>query len=73
MMFARFKLSAWLALACLAPILALAQEATIRKNLSERLANLPKIDEISKTPMNGLYELRMGNDCLLYTSPSPRD
>jgi len=41
-----------------------AQEATIRKNLTERLGNLPKIDEISKTPMNGLYEVRMGNDIM---------
>jgi thiol:disulfide interchange protein DsbC len=40
------------------------QEATIRKNLTERLTNLPKIDEISKTPMNGLYEVRMGNDVM---------
>jgi thiol:disulfide interchange protein DsbC len=64
MMFARFTLSAWLALALLTPTLALAQEATIRKNLAERLPNLPKIDEISKTPMNGLYELRMGNDVM---------
>ncbi len=43
---------------------AFAQEATIRKNLSERLSNLPKIDEISKTPMNGLYEVRMGSDIM---------
>jgi thiol:disulfide interchange protein DsbC len=42
----------------------MAQEATIRKNLSERLSNLPKIDEISKTPMNGLYEVRMGNEVM---------
>ena len=42
----------------------MAQEATIRKNLSERLSNLPKIDEVSKTPMNGLYEIRMGNDVM---------
>lgn len=41
-----------------------AQEATIRKSLTERLPNLPKIDEISKTPMNGLYEVRMGNDVM---------
>lgn len=41
-----------------------AQEAAIRKSLSERLANLPKIDEISKTPMNGLYEVRMGSDVM---------
>ena len=41
-----------------------AQEATLRKNLAERLPTLPKIDEVSKTPMNGLYELRMGNDVM---------
>ena len=41
-----------------------AQEASIRKNLTERLPNLPKIDEISKTPMNGLFEIRMGNDVM---------
>jgi thiol:disulfide interchange protein DsbC len=42
----------------------LAQEASIRKNLTERLPNLPKIDEISKTPMSGLFEIRMGNDVM---------
>ena len=41
-----------------------AQEATIRKNLAERLPNMPKIDEVSKTPMNGLYEVRMGSDIM---------
>lgn len=45
---------------------AVAQEAMIRKNLAERLPNLPKIDEISRTPMAGLYELRIGND-IVYT------
>jgi thiol:disulfide interchange protein DsbC len=39
-----------------------AQDALIRKNLSERLPNLPKIDEISKTPVPGLYEVRIGQD-----------
>ena len=37
-----------------------AQEAAIRKTLSERLPLLPKIDEIRKTPMAGLYEVRVG-------------
>ena len=41
-----------------------AQEAAIRKNLTERLPNIPKIDEVSKTPMNGLYEVRMGGDIM---------
>ena len=49
-----------------APTLALAQEAVIRKNLAERLPNLPKIDEISKTPVPGLYEVRIGTE-IVYT------
>ncbi|GLS15460.1 MULTISPECIES: DsbC family protein [Hydrogenophaga] len=44
-----------------------AQEATIRKNLAERLPNLPKIDEVSKTPMPGLYEVRINGNEVLYT------
>jgi thiol:disulfide interchange protein DsbC len=44
----------------------LAQEAVIRKNLAERLPDLPKIDEVSKTPIPGLWEVRIGNE-LLYT------
>jgi thiol:disulfide interchange protein DsbC len=46
---------------------ALAQEATIRKNLGERLPNLPRIDEISKTPMNGLFEVRLNGTEIFYT------
>ena len=43
-----------------------AQEATIRKHLSERIPQLAKIDEVSKTPMPGLFEVRMGTD-IIYT------
>ncbi|MBT9489301.1 MAG: DsbC family protein [Rubrivivax sp.] len=50
----------------LATGLALAQEAAIRKNLAERLPNFPKIDEVSKTPIPGIYEIRLGTE-LLYT------
>lgn len=46
---------------------ALAQEATIRKNLGERLPNLPKIEEVSKTPMPGLYEVRINQNEIFYT------
>ena len=46
---------------------AFGQETTIRKNLAERLPNLPKIDEISKTPMPGLYEVRVNGADILYT------
>ncbi len=53
-------LTATLASACLA------QEAVIRENLAKRLPGLPQIDEVSKTPIPGLYEVRMGTD-LIYT------
>jgi thiol:disulfide interchange protein DsbC len=43
-----------------------AQEAAIRKNLAERIPQLAKIDEISRTPMAGLFEVRVGTD-LFYT------
>jgi thiol:disulfide interchange protein DsbC len=43
---------------------ALAQEAVIRKNIAERLPDFPKIDEVSKTPIPGIYELRIGVDVL---------
>ncbi len=46
---------------------ALAQEATIRKNLTERLPNLPAIDEISKTPMPGVFEVRINGSDIFYT------
>jgi thiol:disulfide interchange protein DsbC len=45
---------------------ALADDAAIRKNLSERLTDLPKIDEIQKSPIPGLYEVRIGTD-IFYT------
>ena len=44
-----------------------AQEATIRKNLQERLPAFSKIDEVSKTPMNGLFEIRVNNSDIFYT------
>lgn len=43
---------------------AVAQEAVIRKNIAERLPDFPKIDEVSKTPVPGIYELRLGTDVL---------
>ena len=44
-----------------------AQEALIRKNLAERLPQLQSIDEVSKTPVNGLYEIRVNGTDILYT------
>ena len=42
-------------------------ENTIRKNLSDRLPQLPRIDEVSKSPMNGLYEVRLDETEIYYT------
>ena len=67
------KLSRALRLAGLSSLLAftlgaaIAQEALIRKNLAERLPKLPAIDEVSKTPMNGLYEVRINGADIVYT------
>ncbi|MBK9439941.1 MAG: DsbC family protein [Comamonadaceae bacterium] len=44
-----------------------AQEATIRKNLLERIPQLQKIDEVSKSPIAGLYEVRVNGADIYYT------
>lgn len=43
-----------------------ADEADIRKSLTERFDGLPKIDEIRPSPMPGLWEVRLGTD-IVYT------
>lgn len=54
--------SAALLLAALIPAVSHAGEAEIRKALGERLADLGKVDEVSKTPIAGLFEVRVGVD-----------
>jgi thiol:disulfide interchange protein DsbC len=44
-----------------------AQEAGIRKTLVERIPQLQKIDEISKSPMPGLFEVRVNGTEIYYT------
>ena len=60
----------FLSLACAVLLLgtqaASAQEAQIRKALAERIPQLAQIDEVTATPMQGLYEVRIGTD-LYYT------
>ncbi|MEK9951389.1 MAG: DsbC family protein [Curvibacter sp.] len=54
----------------LAALLALgagAQEATLRKNLAERLPQLPTINEVSRTPIPGLYEIRVNDNEIYYS------
>lgn len=59
---ARALLAALLLAAGFAATSAYAQEAQIRKNLAARLPQLPKIDEVVKTPIPGLYEVRFGTE-----------
>lgn len=44
-----------------------AQEAAIRKNLGERIPQFEKIDEISKTPVAGIFEVRVNGTDIFYT------
>jgi thiol:disulfide interchange protein DsbC len=44
-----------------------AQEAAIRKNLAERIPQLEKIDEVSKTPIQGIFEIRVNGAEIYYT------
>lgn len=57
----RIALAAGLTLAAIA---SQADEAAIRKNLTDRMPQLPKIDEVSKTPIPGVYEVRIGTDII---------
>ena len=50
-----------------ASLVAGAQEAAIRKNLGDRLPQLKKIDEVTKTAMAGLYEVRVNDTDIFYT------
>lgn len=48
-------------------VFAQGQEATIRKNLSERIPQMPKIEEITRAPMAGLYEVRLSTNEIYYS------
>jgi thiol:disulfide interchange protein DsbC len=53
------------ALACAAVATAtLADEAAIRRNLPARLPDLPRIDEIVRSPIAGLWEVRLGSEVI---------
>lgn len=60
------KLLSTLALLAITTV-ATAQEAAIRKNLAERLQHFQNIEEITKTPINGLYEVRVNGADIFYT------
>ena len=52
---------------CFSSAMAQGHEATIRKNLSERIPQIPKIEEISRTPMAGLFEVRLSTNEIYYS------
>ena len=43
------------------------QDANLRKNLAERIPQLQKIDEITKSPIAGLYEIRVNGTDIFYS------
>ena len=58
--------TAMFAVLTLGQAFAASPEDTIRQTLNERIPQLTKIDEVRTTPMQGLYEVRVGTD-VLYT------
>ncbi len=50
-----------------ASVMAQGHEATIRKALSERIPQIPKIEEITPTPLAGIYELRLSTNEIYYS------
>jgi len=61
-----FAATALMALS-LSSALAQGHEATIRKTLSERIPQIPKIEEINATPLAGIYELRLSTNEIYYS------
>ncbi|MBC7683089.1 MAG: DsbC family protein [Ferruginibacter sp.] len=64
MTFLKFAAATAIAIACLG---AQADEAAIRKNLAERIPQMPKIEDISKSAMPGLFELTVSGGDIMYT------
>lgn len=57
-----------LAIAALLPACAAwADEAVIRKNIAERVPQFPRIEEVNKAPVPGLFELRVNGVDIFYT------
>ena len=63
----RFFCAAVLLLLSASSAWAQGHEATIRKNLSDRIPQIPKIKEITRTPLAGIFELRLSTNEIYYT------
>ena len=64
MTFLKFAAATAIAIACLG---AQADEAALRKNLAERIPQMPKIEEVNKSAMPGLFELTVSGGDIMYT------
>ena len=51
-------------------VFAQGEEAQIRKNLKERMPQIQPIDEVLRTPMPGLFEVRVDGTDIYYTDAS---
>ena len=51
-------------------VFAQGEEAQIRKNLKERMPQIQPIDEVRRTPMPGLFEVRVDGTDIYYTDAS---
>jgi thiol:disulfide interchange protein DsbC len=57
----------WIAVLAFLCFSAVAQEALIRKNITERLPQLKAIDEVTKTAIPGVFEVRVNGTDIYYT------
>ena len=59
----------WIGLSlCLAIPASFAQEATLRKNFAELLPYVKSVDEVNKTAVQGLYEVRINGTDIVYSN-----
>jgi thiol:disulfide interchange protein DsbC len=65
----KLTLASMACVAFMAPALTQANETLIRKSLADKLAGLPKIEDVRPSPMAGLWEVRIGNE-IRYTDAS---
>jgi thiol:disulfide interchange protein DsbC len=63
----KFLKPLWASFLVLVSLAAGAQEAAIRKNLGERIPQFKNIDEVTKSPMPGLFEVRINGMEIFYT------
>ena len=63
----KFLKPLWVSFLVLLSLAVGAQEAAIRKNLGERIPQFKNIDEVTRTPMPGLFEVRINGMEIFYT------